>query len=899
MDPKEPPSKRPRANVSQEKKPPAAEKHEKSFCSGCRQSFPSPQALSFHKKSRLNKRRIDGKDFDKRSQILVCSFDNCCVSSNSFQGIATHLAAGKHGSKRSLLMQKKVKLVAGELYPCEVYVITRGVEDGGAGSSLSCPSCLRVLSSERHLHTHVTSGSCPGMAVWACPHCACQCRGRAALAKHMESKHALHPSLNLTGVFKGSLKERKGKMAGGTDSRPLEAFTFLPPKAVCMTAEELFDKKQSENLCFLIERAQAGQGDYRLNINTSSLLLTTNSRKLELFRTQSPIQTFSITKETSLVKEVIFTLINRAANQAANASSGLSLHCIKSVTLTFGPASGLRGAGSEIEGEDIFPSSVSWANKVNIRGAVSLKVTENDLKSDSSMQKKCFQHAVLHNLYFNEFRAKKRIVYQQKCEKERHSEDGNLCTFCTKMWEAEVDSKSQFANTFLPWKDQVNWEGLEFPVGAYGYKTFCEKNPNIRLFVYRQIVEAGDVFQEFKSDAKEGAEDVKNVHLIFTSRINLQLNELESHFLSVINLAKLCAKILNYKNKLTGKESTKKYEDGSVCEKCYRMFTFNQREPIGPQVKRMHKDFVNGNLDEKKSQLYLEHVSECGFTSLGTTSMPRKGSTLPFTNIKSLHDKPVTLYSDYETSHCSLSKVCPPCISLYKEARGSRRVEILERCRLSEHIVMPGGARCDHCYQYLLQSVEEASRQRVCLPSHQKLTFKDEFGQQTQHPLCQSCLDEVCLNEVINPPCCHSKTTPEAALEVISYSIVAIENYGPPVGENGEAIIYPRILKEVTFVAGGDENVMLKFWEELQTLRPIISDKWKGCFPNLSDCPLSEEDKAMFEAARECYACKMLFDPPAPDVQEDGDDRPAFRRRLKNRDHCHRSGRFRGGLLAM
>ena len=893
MDSDEPPTKRPRSDS-----PPTEKGEKKSFCSGCRQSFASPHALSFHRKSRLNKRRIDGEDFDKKSQMLVCPFDSCCVTTNSYQDMGTHLAAGGHGSMRSLLLQKKVKKIDNVLYPSEVYVITRGVENGGGGSSLTCPSCLKVLSSERHLHTHVTSGSCPGMAVWACPHCACQCTGRLALSKHMQAKHALDPSLNLTGVFKGKLKERKGKMAGGTDTRPVEAFTFLAPKAVCMSAEELFDKKQSDNLIFLIERAQAGQGDYRLNINTASLLLTSNSRKLELFRTQSPLQTFSITRETSFVVEVILNLINRAASQAANASSGLSLHCIKSVTLTFGPASGLRGAGGDKD-KGIFPSTVTWANGVKIRGAVSLKVTQEDLISDSSMQEKCFQYAVLHNLFFNEYRMKKKDDYAAICKKEDHHSGEGLCAFCERLWESEVSSKSELARTFLPWKDRVNWAGLEFPVGAYGYKVFSQNNPQIRLFVYRQIVQSGDVFQEFKSEVREGCQDVKNVHLIFTSRVNMEVNELESHFLSVNNLAKLCAKILNYKDRITGKESKKKYEDGSVCEKCFRLFSFNQSDPIGPQVKRMYVDFVNGNMDEKKSQLYLDHVSECSFTSLGTTSMPKKGSSLPFTNIKSLHDKPVTIYSDYETSHSSLSKVCPPCISLYKEARGSRRAEILGECERAGHILLPGGARCDHCYQYLIESVEEATRQGVCQTSHQKLTFMNEYGQQTFYPLCQSCLDEVCLNKVLNPPCGHSKTIPEAALQVISYSIVAIENYGPAVNEKGEVIMYPRILKEVTFVASGDdEDVMLKFWQELRALRPLISDKWRGTFPNLSDCPLSEEEERIFEASRECYACCMPFDPPLSDDGDDCDDRPLFRRRIKNRDHCHRTGQFRGEILA-
>ena len=104
MDSDEPPTKRPRSDS-----PPTEKGEKKSFCSGCRQSFASPHALSFHRKSRLNKRRIDGEDFDKKSQMLVCPFDSCCVTTNSYQDMGTHLAAGGHGSMRSLLLQKKVK----------------------------------------------------------------------------------------------------------------------------------------------------------------------------------------------------------------------------------------------------------------------------------------------------------------------------------------------------------------------------------------------------------------------------------------------------------------------------------------------------------------------------------------------------------------------------------------------------------------------------------------------------------------------------------------------------------------------------------------------------------------------------------------------------------------------
>ena len=37
--------------------------------------------------------------------------------------------------------------------------------------------------------------------------------------------------------------------------------------------------------------------------------------------------------------------------------------------------------------------------------------------------------------------------------------------------------------------------------------------------------------------------------------------------------------------------------------------------------------------------------------------MPVEGSILKFTDAKALHDKPVSIYVDYETSHTGLSQV--------------------------------------------------------------------------------------------------------------------------------------------------------------------------------------------------------------------------------------------------
>ena len=54
-------------------------------------------------------------------------------------------------------------------------------------------------------------------------------------------------------------------------------------------------------------------------------------------------------------------------------------------------------------------------------------------------------------------------------------------------------------------------------------------------------------------------------------------------------------------------------------------------------------------------------MAKCTFNTVGTTKMPVEGSILQFSDAKTLHDKPVSIYIDFETSHATLSQV----VSLY------------------------------------------------------------------------------------------------------------------------------------------------------------------------------------------------------------------------------------------
>ena len=120
------------------------------------------------------------------------------------------------------------------------------------------------------------------------------------------------------------------------------------------------------------------------------------------------------------------------------------------------------------------------------------------------------------------------------------------------------------------------------------------------------------------------------------------------------------------------------------------------------------------------------------------------------------------------------------------------------------------------------------------------------------------------MDSRLNPPCTHSKTSADAFLDVVSFSIVVVENYGPPSDERGDQIAYPRLLKQISVVAEESESgrdILLKFWRELQGLRKLISKKWAGNFADLKDISISKTQQDELDKAAFCYACQKPFDP--------------------------------------
>ena len=393
--------------------------------------------------------------------------------------------------------------------------------------------------------------------------------------------------------------------------------------------------------------------------------------------------------------------------------------------------------------------------------------------------------------------------------------------------------------------------------------------------------------------------EITNIHIVFTNRIDLDVMELQAHYLSCFNLSLLCGKVLTYAENA----NKKRYYDKSACDHCSRLFNFEKSRSVRSQMRKQKNDFDSGNIDDKTSQAFLDHVANCKYMSLTSTTLPEEGSCLTFKNQKALHHKPVTIITDFEASHCSLSHICTRCMTLYKASRGSQRLKILDKCRERGHIKMPGGPKCDSCIQHVEERMEEMEQSGFCPPSHDKMQFLSPEGRSVSHPFCASCLDTMAKNPLIVPECEHSRTTPNSSLEIISFCIIVVENYGPLNDKRGNKISYPHLAKEVTYVGDRDEkgaSIMKKFWSKLAGIRGFVARKWKGAYRTLQESPLSPEEQADFDAAKSCYGCRKSFEVPLLNPIHDSVNSifPPYQKTgvKKVRDHCHRSGVYRGAL---
>ena len=211
----------------------------------------------------------------------------------------------------------------------------------------------------------------------------------------------------------------------------------------------------------------------------------------------------------------------------------------------------------------------------------------------------------------------KREFYQLKkeeCQRNKHfrSESSvDLCGVCNLKLKKDFDEKKnnkdspEFkAANYKKFRDRLNWSGIEFPSGQEDFKTFSKNNPGIILSVYREQVRGGgDIYIEYRSPPPPENTEVKAVHLVYATRINLEKCELEAHFLSVTRLSQLFGRILRYYNKKTGNPYNKEY-DRNVCKVCNELFAFSKDKPLKNQVEKVQKNFLSETPDEHLTRKY-------------------------------------------------------------------------------------------------------------------------------------------------------------------------------------------------------------------------------------------------------------------------------------------------------
>jgi hypothetical protein len=111
---------------------------------------------------------------------------------------------------------------------------------------------------------------------------------------------------------------------------------------------------------------------------------------------------------------------------------------------------------------------------------------------------------------------------------------------------------------------------------------------------------------------------------------------------------------------------------------------------------------------------------------------------------------------------------------------------------------------------------------------------------------------------------------------------VLVETYGP-----GDPNSYPKILESRTHVARQkEEDVMGELWKYLLSIRPLVSEKWEGVFPEVEDMEMTPSQLVEYEEATQCYACCGVFGEEVWRGEESYI-------RTKCRDHCHKTGAYR------
>ena len=109
-------------------------------------------------------------------------------------------------------------------------------------------------------------------------------------------------------------------------------------------------------------------------------------------------------------------------------------------------------------------------------------------------------------------------------------------------------------------------------------------------------------------------------------------------------------------------------------------------------------------------------------------------------------------------------------------------------------------------------------------------------------------------------------------------------------------LFFPRPLKTLTYVGEGEESgadIMLKFWKELADLRPLLAEKFRGVFEDVSKCEITEEEEEAFQKELFCYGCQAPFDIEGEEG-DPSDEKMSRPRKIKCKDHSHITNRYRG-----
>ena len=192
-----------------------------------------------------------------------------------------HLIKGKHGQAGDQYLTGIEKRLE------EIYVILK--HSPSEKGIISCPACQRCFNNKSNQLRH-QANSCRGYGQFNCVVCCKHLRNRKQMLDHMRTAHPPPLGVNITGMFQGKQKDRKGERSersiGGREL--LTQFTFIPEQPVVTSAAEFFSPSITEGMTWLIQRARSSGANSVLRLNMSSLVRRgEDSKNLINFETQA------------------------------------------------------------------------------------------------------------------------------------------------------------------------------------------------------------------------------------------------------------------------------------------------------------------------------------------------------------------------------------------------------------------------------------------------------------------------------------------------------------------------------------------------------------------------------------------------------------------------------------